>query len=155
MTQQSSTSKIVHLSKEESDYVNWKKLSSEQKQQRRNNIAKAYLNSGPNITNLWNAFWAYIGNKDPENPHLNTGEPSILPGRGVDPKTAQNITKGIRTLEDYLKTTKVSAPKLEGSGYLRSSYATDRFLGGQIFESALPDEAMKVQGHGMSKSATI
>ena len=35
MTQQSPTSEIVHLSKEESDYVNWKKLSSEQKQQRR------------------------------------------------------------------------------------------------------------------------
>jgi hypothetical protein len=38
------------------DYLNWIKLSPKQIQQSRINKAKAYLNSGPNITNFWNAF---------------------------------------------------------------------------------------------------
>jgi hypothetical protein len=89
-------------------------------------MAKAYLENG----NLYNAFMSYIGMISPKNPFEITGEPTVLPGRGINPKTTQNITKGIRTLEDYLRTTKVSAPKLEGTGHLRNNYATDRFLGG-------------------------
>jgi hypothetical protein len=73
---------ILKLSKEESDYLNWKKLSPKQKQQSRINKAKAYLNSGPNITNFWNAFQSYIGNKDPKNPHLNIGIVNV-PGRAT------------------------------------------------------------------------
>ena len=72
---------ILKLSKEESDYLNWRKLSPEQKRQIRINKAKAYLNSGPNITNFWEAFQTYIGNRDPENPNLNTGE-APSPGWG-------------------------------------------------------------------------
>ena len=131
------------------DYHNY--LNLKDKSSRDKTMAKAYLNNG----NVYDAFMAYIGMKAPKNPFEITGEPSILPGRGVNSKTVQNVTKGMRTLEDYLRTTKVSAPKLEGTGYLRDNYATDRFLGGQIFESSLPEEAMRVQGHGMAKSPTI
>ena len=123
MTQQSPTSEIVHLSKEESDYVNWKKLSSEQKQQRRNNIAKAYLNSGPNITNLWNAFQAYIGNKDPENPHLNTGEPSILPGIAT-PQQVQQSAKLMETINNYWKNLGKLKIRLGGNGKYASGILT-------------------------------
>ena len=79
----------------------------------------------------------------------------MLPSRGVNPKTVQNVTKGVRTLEDYLKTTKVSAPKLEGTSALRNNYNTDRFVAGTLFENSLPEEALKVQGHGMAKSPTL
>lgn len=92
---------ILKLSKEESDYLNWKKLSPKQKQQSRINKAKAYLNSGPNITNFWNAFQSYIGNKDPKNPHLNIGIVNV-PGRAT-PQQVQQSAKLMETINNYWK----------------------------------------------------
>lgn len=144
----------LKLTSEEQKYLEWSKMTPEQKREYRTNRAKTYLQSGPNITNFWEAFQTYIGNRDPENPHLQTGD---VPNPGMkNPKQiVQTATRIGRTLEDYLKATKVSAPILEGSTMARSSYATDRFIGGRLFQNTLSEEAMKIQGHGMAKSPTI
>ena len=144
----------LKLTSKEQKYLEWSKMTPEQKREYRNNRAKTHLQSGPNITNFWEAFQTYIGNRDPENPHLQTGD---VPNPGMkNPKQiVQTATRIGRTLEDYLKATKVSAPILEGSTMARSSYATDRFIGGRLFQNTLPEEAMKIQGHGMAKSPTI
>ena len=135
------------------NYQQWLKLSPTQKLKRRVNIAKSQFNQSSSP--IYNSLKAIFGGFDPENPDLITGEPNMLPSRGVNPKTVQNVTKGVRTLEDYLKTTKVSAPKLEGTSALRNNYNTDRFVAGTLFENSLPEEALKVQGHGMAKSPTL
>lgn len=64
---------ILKLSKEKSDYLEWSKMTPEQKREYRTNRVKSYLQSGPNITNFWEAFQTYIGNRDPKNPNLNVG----------------------------------------------------------------------------------
>lgn len=132
-------------------YVDFSKLSFADKLRRRLNIAKAQFDNG----SLAKAGYALVGGYDPENPRLNTGEPTILPSRGVNPKTVQNVAKGVRTLEDYLKTTKVTAQALEGSSAARGTYATDRYLGGVVFENNLPEAASQIQGHGMAKASTL
>ncbi len=75
------------------NYSNWVKLPNEQKRKVRSNIAKAYLSSGPSITNFWNAFQAYIGNKDPQNPNMQGGIPPI-PGM-KDPKKIVTTAKKV------------------------------------------------------------
>lgn len=135
------------------NYQQWLKLSPTQKLKRRINIAKTQFNQSSSP--IYNSLKAIFGGYDPENPDLITGEPNVLPSRGVNPKTVQNVAKGVRTLEDYLKTTKVTAQALEGSSIARSAYATDRYIGGRLFQNTLPEEAMKIQGHGMAKSPTI
>ena len=135
------------------NYQQWLKLSPTQKLKRRVNIAKSQFNQSSSP--IYNSLKAIFGGFDPENPDLIAGEPNMLPSRGVNLKTVQNVTKGVRTLEDYLKTTKVSAPKLEGTSALRNNYNTDRFVAGTLFENSLPEEALKVQGHGMAKSPTL
>lgn len=144
--------KIIKL--QQGDYFKWKNLSREGKVKRNKQIAKQYLDKGPSIQNYYNALKAYFGGFNPKNPYLQTGEPIILPG--INPtKGIQTATNVARTLEDYLKTTKVTAQALEGSSASRSAYATDRFIGGRLFQNTLPEEAMKIQGHGMAKSPTI
>ena len=135
------------------NYQQWLKLSPTQKLKRRINIAKTQFNQSSSP--IYNSLKAIFGGYDPENPDLITGEPNVLPSRGVNPKTIQNVAKGVRTLEDYLKTTKVTAQALEGSSIARSAYATDRYIGGRLFQNTLPEEAIKIQGHGMAKSPTI
>lgn len=135
------------------NYQQWLKLSPTQKLKRRINIAKTQFNQSSSP--IYNSLKAIFGGYDPENPDLITGEPSVLPSRGVNPKTVQNVTKGVRTLEDYLKTTKVTAQALEGSSAARSAYATDRYLGGVMFENNLPEAASQIQGHGMAKASTL
>lgn len=66
---------------EERRYLEWQKLSPEQKRERNNNIAKSYINRGPSISNYYNALKAYFGGFNPENPRQSTGAPTILPGR--------------------------------------------------------------------------
>lgn len=144
----------LRLTPAEQRYLEWSKMTPEQQREYRTNRAKSHLQSGPNITNFWEAFQTYIGNRDPENPRLNTGIVNA-PGMKNPKQIVQTATKIGRTLEDYLKATKVSAPILEGSTIARSSYATDRFIGGRLFQNTLPEEAMKIQGHGMAKSPTI
>lgn len=136
------------------DYFQWNNLSREDKVKRNKQIAKQYLDKGPSIQNYYNALKAYFGGFNPKNPYLQTGEPIILPGMNPT-KGVQTVAKAVRTLEDYLKTTKVTAPALEGSSMARSAYATDRYIGGRMFQNTLPEEAMKIQGHGMAKSPTI
>lgn len=65
----------LQLTPEASRYMEWETLSPDQQWTYRKNRAKAYLNSGPSIPNLWEAFNSIIGNRDPENPFLQTGEP--------------------------------------------------------------------------------
>lgn len=144
--------KIIKL--QQGDYFKWKNLSREDKVKRNKQIAKQYLDKGPSIQNYYNALKAYFGGFNPKNPYLQTGEPTILPGMNPT-KGIQTSAKVARTLEDYLKTTKVTAQTLEGSSAARSAYATDRFIGGRLFQNTLPEEAMKIQGHGMAKSPTI
>ena len=144
--------KIIKL--QQGNYFKWKNLSREDKVKRNKQIAKQYLDKGPSIQNYYNALKAYFGGFNPKNPYLQTGEPIITPGMNPT-KGVQTAAKAVRTLEDYLKTTKVTAPALEGSSMARSAYATDRYIGGRIFQNTLPDEAMSIQGHGMAKSPTI
>lgn len=144
--------KIIKL--QQGDYFKWKNLSREDKVKRNKQIAKQYLDKGPSIQNYYNALKAYFGGFNPKNPYLQTGEPIITPGMNPT-KGVQTADKAVRTLEDYLKTTKVTAPALEGSSMARSAYATDRYIGGRMFQNTLPEEAMKIQGHGMAKSPTI
>lgn len=144
--------KIVKL--QQGNYFKWNNLSREDKVKRNKQIAQQYLDKGPSIQNYYNALKAYFGGFNPENPYLQTGEPIILPGTNPT-KGVQTVAKAVRTLEDYLKTTKVAAPVLEGNSAARSAYATDRYIGGRLFQNKLPDEAMKVQGHGMSKSSSL
>ena len=136
------------------DYFQWNNLSREDKVKRNKQIAKQYLDKGPSIQNYYNALKAYFGGFNPKNPYLQTGEPIILPGMNPT-KGIQTAAKAARTLEDYLKTTKVTAQALEGNSAARSAYATDRFIGGRLFQNTLPEEAMKIQGHGMAKSPTM
>ena len=107
-----------------------------------------------NITRMVGAAFNGYLNQEQENNMQNTGEPTILPGMNPT-KGVQTAVKTARTLQDYLKTTKVTAQALEGSSAARSAYATDRFLGGTVFENSLPDAAMQVQGHGMAKASTL
>lgn len=144
--------KIVKL--QLGNYFKWNNLSREDKVKRNKQIAKQYLDRGPSIQNYYNALKAYFGGFNPKNPYLQTGEPIITPGMNPT-KGVQTAAKAVRTLEDYLKTTKVMAPALEGSSMARSAYATDRYIGGRMFQNTLPEEAMKIQGHGMAKSPTI
>lgn len=144
--------KIVKL--QQGDYFKWKNLSREDKVKRNKQIAKQYLDKGPSIQNYYNALKAYFGGFNPKNPYLQTGEPIILPGTNPT-KGMQAATKVARTLEDYLKTTKVTAQALEGSSAARSAYATDRYLGGVMFENNLPEAASQIQGHGMAKASTL
>ena len=71
----------LRLTPEEQKYLEWSKLSPEQKQQRNLTIAKSYINSGPSISNYWNAAKAYFGGFNPSNPRQSTGAPTVLPGR--------------------------------------------------------------------------
>lgn len=64
----------LQLTSEEQKYLVWNKMTPEQKREYRNNRINAELRRGPNITSFWEAFQTYIGNRDPKNPHLNTGE---------------------------------------------------------------------------------
>lgn len=136
------------------DYFQWNNLSREDKVKRNKQIAKQYLDKGPSIQNYYNALKAYFGGFNPKNPYLQTGEPTILPGMNPT-KGIQTAAKAARTLEDYLKTTKVTAQALEGSSAARSAYATDRYLGGVMFENNLPEAASQIQGHGMAKASTL
>ena len=113
---------ILKLSKEESDYLNWRKLSPKQRQQSRINKVKAYLNSGPNITNFWNAFQAYIGNKDPKNPHLNIGIVNV-PGRAT-PQQVQQSAKLMETINNYWKNLGKLKIRLGGNGKYASGILT-------------------------------
>ena len=72
---------VLQLTPEEQKYYEWSKMSPEQRREYRANRAKSHLQSGPSITNFWEAFQTYIGNRDPENPNLNTGE-APSPGWG-------------------------------------------------------------------------
>lgn len=144
--------KIIKL--QQGDYFKWKNLSREDKVKRNKQIAKQYLDRGPSIQNYYNALKAYFGGFNPKNPYLQTGEPVILPGMNPT-KGIQTAAKAARTLEDYLKTTKVTAQALEGSSAARSAYATDRYLGGVMFENNLPEAASQIQGHGMAKASTL
>ena len=82
-------------------YQKWKKMTKEQKNQYRNNKAKAYLQSGPNIVNLWNAFRSYIGANDPENPNLITG---FAPNATrATPQQVQQSAKLMETINNYWK----------------------------------------------------
>ena len=144
--------KIIKL--QQGDYFKWKNLSREDKVKRNKQIAKQYLDRGPSIQNYYNALKAYFGGFNPKNPYLQTGEPIILPGMNPT-KGIQTAAKAARTLEDYLKTTKVTAQALEGSSAARSAYATDRYLGGVMFENNLPEAASQIQGHGMAKASTL
>ena len=72
---------VFKVSPEEEKYLKWSKMTPKQKREYRINRAKSYLQSGPNITNFLEAFQAYIGNRDPKNPNLNTGE-APTPGWG-------------------------------------------------------------------------
>lgn len=144
--------KIIKL--QQGDYFKWKNLSREDKVKRNKQIAKQYLDRGPSIQNYYNALKAYFGGFNPKNPYLQTGEPIILPGMNPA-KGIQTAAKAARTLEDYLKTTKVTAQALEGSSAARSAYATDRYLGGVMFENNLPEAASQIQGHGMAKASTL
>ena len=73
---------VLQLTPEEQKYYEWSKMSPEQKRDRNAIIAKSYINRGPSISNYYNAVKAYFGGFDPENPNLNTGEPTMLPGTG-------------------------------------------------------------------------
>ena len=64
----------LRLTPAEQKYLEWSKMTPEQHREYRINRAKAHLQSGPNITNFWEAFQTYIGNRDPENPNLQTGD---------------------------------------------------------------------------------
>lgn len=144
--------KIIKL--QQGDYFKWNNLSREDKVKRNKQIAKQYLDKGPSIQNYYNALKAYFGGFNPKNPYLQTGEPIILPGMNPA-KGIQTAATAARTLEDYLKTTKVTAQALEGSSAARSAYATDRYLGGVMFENNLPEAASQIQGHGMAKASTL
>lgn len=84
----------LQLIPERQKYLEWSKMTPEQKREYRTNRAKSHLQSGPNITNFWEAFQTYIGNRDPENPDLYTG---IAPSPG--------LKKPIINLRDYRKIT--------------------------------------------------
>lgn len=84
----------LQLTPKEQKYLEWSKMSPEQKREYRTNRAKAHLQSGPNIINFWEAFQTYIGNRDPENPSLEAG---IAPSPG--------LKKPIMNLRDYRKIT--------------------------------------------------
>lgn len=66
------------LTPAEQRYLEWSKMTPEQQREYRTNRAKAHLQSGPNVTNFWEAFQTYIGNRDPENPHLNVGVINVV-----------------------------------------------------------------------------
>lgn len=65
---------VLQFTPEEQRYLEWSKMTPEQKREYRANRAKSHLQSGPSITNFWEAFQTYIGNRDPENPNLQTGD---------------------------------------------------------------------------------
>lgn len=115
------------LTPEEQKYFSWVSMSPEQRRQNRNNRVKAYLSSAPSIGNFWEALQTYIGNRDPQNPHLNTGEaPSA--SRVINPKqvvqTVQTAGKVVDKAKRYITLTKESTkmqnyPKI-GQRYSKS-----------------------------------
>lgn len=72
---------ILKISPKEQKYLEWSKMTPKQKREYRINRAKSYLQSGPTITNFFEAFQSYIGNRDPKNPDLITGT-APTPGWG-------------------------------------------------------------------------
>lgn len=82
----------LQLTPEEQKYLEWSKMTPKQKREYRTNRVKTYLQSGPNITNFWEAFQTYIGNRDPENPHLNIGIINA-PGRATPQQVVQRAQK--------------------------------------------------------------
>lgn len=86
----------LKLTSEEQKYLEWSKMTPEQKREYRNNRAKTHLQSGPNITNFWEAFQTYIGNRDPKNPHLNTGE---VPNPGM--RNPKQIISSVQTIDKF------------------------------------------------------
>ena len=69
------------LSPEEQRYLQWRRMTPQQKRDRNATIAQNFLSKGPSISNYWNAAKAYFGGFNPDNPKLSTGEPGMLPGR--------------------------------------------------------------------------
>lgn len=89
----------LQLTPETSRYMEWKTLSPDQQWAYRKNRAKAYLNSGPSIPNLWEAFNSIIGNRDPENPYLNTGTaPTVGFATPTSPREAYKVAKYLKEL---------------------------------------------------------
>lgn len=93
---------VLQLTPEEQRYLEWSKMSPEQRREYRTNRAKSHLQSGPSITNFWEAFQTYIGNRDPENPHLNTGE-APSPGMRNPKQVAQTVQKAKTIAERVAK----------------------------------------------------
>ena len=62
-------------------YEEFYQMSPEERRNRNKEIATAYLNQGPSISNYYNAAKAYFGGYNPENPYILGGAPDFLPGR--------------------------------------------------------------------------
>ena len=92
----------LQLTPEEQKYLEWSKMTPEQKREYRTNRAKTHLQSGPNIINFWEAFQTYVGNRDPENPNLNIGIVNATPGRAT-PQQIQQSAKLMETINKYWK----------------------------------------------------
>ena len=106
----------LQLTSEEQKYLEWSKMTPEQKREYRTNRAKSHLQSGPNITNFWEAFQTYIGNRDPKNPHLQTGE---APNPGMrNPKDIIRLFRATGTSGKF-------KPSLDGTPEFTGQWFTD------------------------------
>ena len=112
----------LQLTPEEQKYLEWSKMTPEQKRKYRINRAKSHLQSGPNITNFWEAFQTYIGNRDPENPNLTTGIVNA-PGRAT-PQQVQQSAKLMETINNYWKNLGKLKIRLGGNGKYTSGILT-------------------------------
>ena len=92
----------IQLTPEEQKYLEWSKMTPEQKREYRNNRINAELQRGPDIKHFWEAFQTYIGNRDPENPNLNIGIVNATPGRAT-PQQIQQSAKLMETINKYWK----------------------------------------------------
>ena len=107
----------LQLTPEEQKYLEWSKMTSEQKREYRTNRAKTHLQSGPNITNFWEAFQTYIGNRDPKNPRLQTGE---APNPGMrNPKQIVQGTQKVKQVSQKAKTIAERAAKISDKVFNR------------------------------------
>lgn len=97
----------LQLTPAEQKYLEWSKMTPEQKREYRTNRAKSHLQSGPNITNFWEAFQTYIGNRDPENPDLNTGEAPSVGGM----RNPKQIVQGVQKAKQIVQKTKTVAER--------------------------------------------
>ena len=150
--------------KDQSDYDQWLALSPEEKRQRKINIAQSYLQSGPNITNFYNAAKAMLGGFNPKNPNIQGG---IAPLPGLQEESIVRMSPMLSNIKrnapfkNYLSSEAIAEYKDDLSAinkrikYIRNVLQNKKFPNGTILNEDIANVLGNELGDNFQKSTRL